>query len=375
MGIRLTLFFTRGVSLQEWAQNGMLDREVALYHALQERNVQTNFITHGLAYDLQYADRLKDIHIYCNRKGRSPERYESWLPFLHALPLLRSDVIKTNQMNGADLALRAARFYRKPLIARCGYLWSEFSEIEHGMGSPLAIKARRIEDDVFRAAHSIVVTTAMMRDSISKRLPEAASKLHVIPNFVETNRFVPMNLTAEVDLLFIGRLHPQKNLENLLAAIRPLEVTLRVIGSGPLEHDLRARFSDLNGRVQWLGNLPNAELPAQINRARMFILPSHYEGHPKTLIEAMACGKATIGGRSPGIREIIQHEKNGWLCETHPDSIRAAIQHLVQHPELREVLGKNARQFAVENYALDPLAEREYRLLLKASQKVGTFQG
>lgn len=107
----------------------------------------------------------------------------------------------------------------------------------------------------------------------------------------------------------------------------------------------------------------------------MFILPSHYEGHPKTLIEAMACGKATIGGRSPGIREIIQHEKNGWLCETDPDSIRAAIQHLVQHPELRDVLGKNARQFAVENYALDPLAEREYRLLLKASQKVGTFQG
>ncbi len=361
MAIRLVLFFTRGVSLREWAQNGMLDREAALYHALQQKNVQTSFITHGLADDLPYAEQLSGIRVYCNRKGRSPERYESWLPFLHMRPLLQCDVIKTNQMNGADLALRAARLYHKPLIARCGYLWSEFADIEHGAESPLTQKAYAIEEKVFRAAHQIIVTTPMMQDSILKRLPEAASKIHVIPNFVDTDLFTPIAAPAEVDLLFIGRLHPQKNLENLLTAIQPLEVTLRIIGTGPLAQELKSKFGD--SRIEWMGNLPHAELPAHLSRARLFILPSFYEGHPKTLIEAMACGKAVIGGNSSGIREIIQHGKTGWLCDTDPESIRAAIQHLLQNPTLCAELGQNARQYALKNYALSAIADKEYTLL------------
>ncbi|MBZ0306790.1 MAG: glycosyltransferase family 4 protein, partial [Anaerolineae bacterium] len=361
MAIRLVLFFTRGVSLREWAQNGMLDRETALYHALQQKNVQTSFITHGLAADLQYTERLQGIRVYCNRKGRSPQRYESWLPFLHLRPLLTCDVIKTNQMNGAELALRAARLYHKPLIARCGYLWSEFAEIEHGVESPLTQKAYAIEEKVFCAATQIIVTTPMMRDSILKRLPEVVSKINVIPNFVDTNHFTPMPAPAEVDLLFIGRLHPQKNLENLLTAIQPLEITLRIIGTGPLAQDLKAKFGD--NHIEWIGNLPNSDLPHYINRARLFILPSLYEGHPKTLIEAMACGKAVIGGNSPGIREIIQHGKTGWLSDTDPESIRAAIQALLQNPDLCAELGQNARQYALKNYALPSIADKEYTIL------------
>lgn len=342
----------------------MFEREVAIYKALHEKQVQTNFITHGLAYDLEYQAKLPHIKIYPNRKGRSPERYESWLPFLHAIPLIQSDVIKTNQMNGADLALRAAKIYRKPLIARCGYLWSEFAEIEHGVDSPITKRAYEIEDKVFRAAKQIIVTTPMMQNSILRRLPETENKITVIPNFVETDRFAPMDISPEVDLLFIGRLHPQKNLENLVIAIQPLDVTLRIIGSG--QNELKAKYEDMNGRVQWLGNLPNTELPAQINHAKIFILPSHYEGHPKTLIEAMSCGKAVIGGNSPGIKEVMQHGKTGWLCDTDSESIQSAVLHLLANPDLCAELGKNARHYALEHYALSKIVEMEYQVIQKA---------
>lgn len=340
----------------------MFDREIAIYRALQAKNVQTHFITHGLADDLAYQTRIPDIKIYPNKKGRSPERYEAWLPFLHARPLLQSDVIKTNQMNGAEVALRAAQIFRKPLIARCGYLWSEFAALEHD--AAFTQKVIDIENRVFQAARQIIVTTPMMRDSIAKRLPQVESKMNVIPNFVETDRFAPMNLPLQVDLIFIGRLHPQKNIESLLAALQPLDVSLQIIGAGGLENELKAKFH--NSRVEWRGNMPNSEIPTQINQAKIFILPSHYEGHPKTLIEAMACGKAVIGGNSPGIREVIQHGKTGWLCETDAGSLRAAIQHLLQNPALCTELGKNARQYALENYALDKVVEMEYTVIQKA---------
>ena len=126
--MHLVLFFTRGVSLQTWASVGSLEREIALYLRLGEKGVHVTFITYGGSGDLQYASQHDGIEILCNRWNLPPRWYERLLPFLHARILRSADVIKTNQTNGADVALRAARIWRKPLIARCGYMWSEFAQ-------------------------------------------------------------------------------------------------------------------------------------------------------------------------------------------------------------------------------------------------------
>ncbi len=77
-------------------------------------------------------------------------------------------------------------------------------------------------------------------------------------------------------------------------------MSLTLIGEGRLRPELQRRFSNLDGRVTWEGNVSNSQLPDYFNRAEIFVLLSLYEGHPKTLIEAMACGLPAIGADSRG---------------------------------------------------------------------------
>src|SRR5271157_1281773 len=163
--ISLTLFFTRGVSLRTWEANGSLEREIALYLRLQEKGVEVSFITYGDQTDLQYRDQLQGINVLCNHWNLPAQVYERLIPWLHARTLFHADLIKTNQSKGADVALRAARIWRKPLIARCGYMWSD---LRQASGRPEdAQRARQIERAAFTLARGVVVTTPSMKDYVT----------------------------------------------------------------------------------------------------------------------------------------------------------------------------------------------------------------
>jgi len=360
----LVLFFTTGISLEKWDEIGMLDREVALYRNLQCRGIRVSFVTYGGAGDLVYSKRLPGIRILPNRWGLKDKTYRRVLPILHGPFLAGASVYKTNQTAGGDVTLKAARFWRKPMVARCGYMWSEFASREHGVGSIQAHRALEKEKLVFAGATRVVVTTEAMKEDVLRRIPAAAGKTRVIPNYVDADRFQPTGEKCnEGEILFVGRLSSQKNVEALLKALRPLDVTLTIIGDGPLKAPLRKRFGTLNGRVRWLGNVPSENLPAYMNRAALFVLPSHYEGHPKSLIESMACGLAVIGADSPGIREVIRHGENGWLCGKESDDIRRAVLHLLASPEKRIALGKGARSYVKKWFSLDRIVALELSLL------------
>src|SRR3990172_582697 len=162
--IHLTLFFTRGVSLQTWAQNGSLEREIALYLRLQQKGVQISFLTYGDKRDLHCRDQLQGIEIFCNRWNLSPRMYEKLIPLLHGRALARASLIKTNQTNGADIALRAARLWRKPLLARCGYMWSDL--MQSGGRQEEAQRAQAIERAAFTRASGVIVTTPSMKEYV-----------------------------------------------------------------------------------------------------------------------------------------------------------------------------------------------------------------
>lgn len=362
--MHLTLFFTRGVSLRTWAMMGMLEREIAIYLKLVERGVGVAFVTYGDAGDLDYAATLCGIKILCNESGIPLEEYEQNLLSLHRETLQSSDVFKTNQTYGGELALSVATTFGKPLIARCGYMWSLNAAREYGTESTQARYARSVEEKVYRGAGRIVVTTDAMQEDVLRRMPDTRSKIRVIPNYVETDSFRPLHRDgAGPSLIFVGRIAPEKNLESLLEAIRPLDVRLSIIGEGKLRIELQRRFPELDARVTWEGTIPNSELPRLLNNAGIFVLPSLYEGHPKALLEAMACGLPVIGCNSPGVREVISHEETGYLAGTDPSAVRNAIQRVLNEPDHAAQVGANARKFVLENYSLDRILGMEMDLL------------
>lgn len=362
--VHLALFFTRGVSLVAWDRAGILERELALYHGLMKAGLEVSLLTYGGPEDLAYLDRAEGINILCNRWRLPPRVYERFLPYVHFRALRRCDVFKTNQTRGADIALRAARFHRKPLIARSGYCLSEFEANHHGANSAGARAARKIEKMVFARAQRIVVTTSRMADQARSQWPAAGVNIRVIPNYVDTNTFRPRpSAEKNVDIIYVGRLADQKNLFSLLEAIRPTKLTAMIVGQGPLREPLEADARAMNGRVSFWGKARNPDLPEILNQARIFVLASHFEGHPKALIEAMACGLAVVGADSPGIRELLDHDVTGVICQPEADSLREAIEDLIANPLKREGLGRKARRYAEENFALDLAIDAELAVI------------
>jgi glycosyltransferase involved in cell wall biosynthesis len=243
-------------------------------------------------------------------------------------------------------------------------MWSQNAAREYGYDSPAATEARRVEEKVFLAADKVIVTTPAMRQDLLERRAAAGPRIAVIPNYVDVGTFRPDGSARDPATgIFIGRIAPEKNLVALLGAIRPLEANLILIGEGKLRPELQRQFEGLNSRVRWEGNVPNSKLPEYLNHAGFFVLPSLYEGHPKALIEAMACGTPVIGADSPGIRELIRHETNGLLCGTDPASIREAIEQIMTVPELALKLGTNARQYVIENFSLEKIGALELSYL------------
>jgi glycosyltransferase involved in cell wall biosynthesis len=359
----IVLFFTYGMSLLTWDRLGMFDREVALYRELQPKLGGISFVTYGGNTDMEYSRRLPGIEILCNRFGLPLKLYAGLIPYLHARPLRQADVFKTNQTNGAEVALHAARLHDKRLIARCGYMWSDF--VAKGAEKEYSLeKVKRIEKNTFSHANKVIVTTQIMKENVEKDYGIPSDKVHVIPNYVDTNLFIPkQGLRQERTICFVGRLDDQKNPLGLLEAIAGIDVRLTMVGTGPMKAKAEEVAKRLALNVDFIEHASHRELPEMLNKASLFVLPSFYEGHPKTLIEAMSCGLPVIGADSPGIREIIKHGKTGYLCGTDTDSISSAIKTLLADRTLCERLGRNACEYAVNNFALDKIVNRELDLL------------
>lgn len=365
--VHLFLFFTKGMSLEGWARGGLIGRETAIYHTLLPRLAGITFITYGGRRDLGLADQLGGIDLICNRWNLPPALYVRLLPTLCRSHRRGRPLVKNNQTVGGDIALAVARRLGAPFLARCGYPHAEFAERLHAAGADAIGEARALERRVFTGADHVAVTTEAMRRQamVDHGLP--ADRISVVPNYVRTDLFAPAPDIAPVPrrLVFVGRLEPQKNIAALLDAMLGLDLELLVIGEGSLRPALERTAATRGQRVTFLGNLPHDRLPGVLRTAELFVFPSLFEGHPKALLEAMACGLPVLAGDSPGVAEAVSHGQTGWLCGTTTPELREALLHLTGDPELRAALGQGARTAALGTVALDQVADIEAGLLAR----------
>ncbi|MBF0625662.1 MAG: glycosyltransferase family 4 protein [Magnetococcales bacterium] len=355
----LTLFFTSGLALTDWRAAGILERETALYRALLPHLDRVTFITYGDGADRELVPELGGIRVVCNHRRLPAHWYRRLLRFVPGQWRRRPVIYKSNQVQGAETALRLARRAGLPCGVRCGYLASEFAARHHGPDSPRARQARAVEREVFREADRVIVTTPAMARTVQDEYGLDPGRLRVVPNYVDTERFRPaagLPETRPARILFVGRLEPQKNPLALVAAVAGRPVELVIVGEGSLRGELE-RAAGPN--VRFLGRRPQEELPGLLAGASAFVLPSLYEGHPKALLEAMAAGVPAIGADRPGLREVIRHEQSGLLCEPTAQGIGAALDRLLADAPAARRLGLAARQQMERDVALPRVVAQE----------------
>ena len=360
---KLVLFFTCGISLDIWHKAGNLTREIKLYNILARHFEKIHFITYGKKEELKFKEKLaKNIEILPKKICLPSKIYQFFIPLIYRKELKEIDIYKTNQMGASVPAILSKWFYKKKLVVRCGYEWLEFLEkqkVSHWGKKAIYF----IEKIAYKNADKIVLTSEKDKKFVLKKFKIYPPKIEIIPNYIAVNLFKPLNNSKEKNrIIFVGRLEEEKNLFNLIEGIANLPVKLVVIGSGPLREKLEKFSKEKNANVEFKRNIDNEKLPEELNKSGIFILTSFYEGCPKTLLEAMACGLPCIGANIEGIREIVNHKKNGYLCEKDVESIMKAILRVLEDKTLREKISKNARRTILENFSLDKILEKELKI-------------
>ena len=371
----LALFFTRGISLKTWVETGLFEREKLLYQSHLECGdlKQVFWLTYGVN-DEQIAERLakqgklhKSITV-CQMPKFFNFALGSWLysfiiPFVHFKTLQKTQVFKTNQIDGSWSAVFAKWLFKKPLVVRTGFTQSIFFK-KAGKNILILILSKAVELFAYKFSNSIIVASHSDKDYITDQYQLSLDKINVLHNYIDTKMFEPLESDKFKDrVVFIGRLTQQKNLYNLIDAIVKTNLRLDIYGQGELQDELELYAQKEGAQVTFKGIISNSELPAILNQYHYFILPSKYEGMPKALLEAMACSLICIGTNVKGINEVIVDNVNGFLAKNiTKEGILDVIDRALNCSK-KDFISQNARLTIKKSFSLKSIQKKDILIL------------
>lgn len=198
----------------------------------------------------------------------------------------------------------------------------------------------------------------------------AANRIRMIPNAVDVRRFrlaVPSD--DQPSVLFVGRVEPVKGLDVLIDAwptVRArVPAKLVIAGDGSVLEALkrRARERGVEDSVRFLGNVSNvADLLAQ---SALYVQPSHQEGLPNSVLEAMAAGLPIVATRVSGNEDLVLDGRNGRLVPPgQAERLAEALIEVLSNRAAARAMGRESRRVIEEQYQMPVILDaltRAYR--------------
>ncbi|MTJ12918.1 glycosyltransferase family 4 protein [Anabaena sp. UHCC 0187] len=158
-------------------------------------------------------------------------------------------------------------------------------------------------------------------------------------------------------LIMVARFNEQKDHSTLLQAIAQLQnpcIHLDLVGSGSSLESCKALANSLGitEQVSFLGD--RRDVPDLLAQSQIFILSTHYEGLPISILEAMRAGLPVVATNVNGIPEEVENGKTGLLVPPKDiDALAKALQTLIESPELRQQMGEAGRQKFEQEFTVE----------------------
>jgi glycosyltransferase involved in cell wall biosynthesis len=205
-----------------------------------------------------------------------------------------------------------------------------------------------------------------LADLISARIPR--DKIRLLPNGIALESQRP-SFKDNGYALYLGRISGEKGIQTLLEAHERLGngLGMRIVGTGPLEKELRQRFE----AAEFLGYQSGPELAQTVSEAAFLVVPSEwYENCPMVVLEAMAMGKPVIGSRIGGIPEQVDDGSTGLLFEMgNVNELAEKMKLLSEDLDMRREMGIKARKKVEKEYSLKKHCDRLMRIYEEISTK------
>jgi glycosyltransferase involved in cell wall biosynthesis len=247
--------------------------------------------------------------------------------FVRAARRIEADLLHAHWLPAGWVAARTG----KPYVVQ---VW--------GTDVELARRAPWLARPVLSGARLVIAASTALAES-ARAL--GAREVRVIPSGVD----LPKEVGAEAvppEVLYAGRLSPEKGVEELLAAAQGLNLV--VAGDGPLRSRVPAA----------LGFVPHDELGRLYDRAAVVVCPSRREGFGVACLEAMAHGRPVVATAVGGLRDLVVDGKTGLVVPPRdPPALRDALKRILADPGLRRRLGSGGRLRAQEHFSWDAVTE------------------
>src|SRR5438309_85437 len=231
-----------------------------------------------------------------------------------------------------------------------------------------------MEREGLLACDAVIAVSRDMKADIQKAYPIPASKVAVIHNGVDPQKYYPRDgaeslakfMIRKPYVFFVGRLSRQKGIFDLVAAMDHVpEGTTLVLATGKpdtpeIETDLRSAIKSRNDVVWIRDMLEDHDLVNLYNEAALFACPSVYEPFGIINLEAMACETPVVATRVGGIKEVVVDEETGLLVPPgEPAKLGRAITRILEDPATGAKMGKAGRRLVLHPFYVMEAERRE----------------
>ena len=277
----------------------------------------------------------------------------------------RPSIVHTHLVHADFHALPAGRLTRVPLLVSTKHGFNPFRD-----GRVFALADRLVG----RLADVHIAISAGLARYLAEREGFDETTFQVVHYGIEPGDAPPAP-AGRPKLAIVGRLIPIKGHDVLFRALaaarreRP-ELTLDVVGDGPLGGQLRAAVDELGlGDAVTFSGRVSPVAPA-FEAAEIVVVPSFGEGFGMVALEAMERGRAVVASAVGGLPEIVDDGRTGLLVPPgHVDALAAAIRDLTASPARTAAMGAAGRARALEQFSQDRCTDRILELYATAPRR------
>lgn len=191
-------------------------------------------------------------------------------------------------------------------------------------------------------------------NALSEKLQDIGipkNKLCVNYNGVNSDIFYPCENQIPNKIVFVGSLIETKGVKELIDAFLELslnlpDVSLNIIGEGPLKPYLAEKISEKGLNVNLLGSIPLIDVAKEVRTSGLLVLPSYREGVPNVVLEAFASGVPVVATNVGGIPEVVNENVGVLVNAQNTHELSKAIMKAMTTSWDKNVILGHAKQFS-----------------------------
>ena len=363
--MRILVVFTYGYSLKTWEESGTLERELSIYSELQKKyGIKFTFLTYGDSSDFQISLKDFDVDIIPMYKYQKKSRFKIinilksiYFPLKNKRLFVGIDMIKQNQLQGSWVAIIIKTLLHKPLFTRTGYDVYKFCLEDK---KNFFIKFLYLYLTKITIWLSNIYSVSNLTDLKYSELKYNKNKKFILrPNWILPNEYIEKKRFSN-KILCVGRLEDQKNFGYIINEFKNSNFEIDIVGKGSQKNELQDLSVKNNVKVNFLKNIENKNLIKLYSDYKYFISSSLYEGHPKTVLEAMHSGCIVFLSGISNHAELLDHGVDGYLYDLKKGNLKELFKETISNEGVHKNISQNARLNMERKFSLEKAVTTEF---------------